>query len=95
MKRGPEDHLPLVSMKFSLIARAGPTYNSSQTCGFHGDLAINGYYSLARRLGMKCFHLRWVSDKLTGPQKANRARYAQEMIEALDNRSQFPVWPSA
>jgi hypothetical protein len=30
-----------------------------------------------------------VSHTLTDPQKANRVRYAQEMIEALDNHSRI------
>jgi hypothetical protein len=36
---------------------------------------------------MKCFHLRRVLHALTDSQKANRARYAQEMIKALGNHS--------
>jgi hypothetical protein len=40
-------------------------------------------------LGMKCFHLRWVPQTLIDPREANRVRYAQELIRALDNHSRI------
>jgi hypothetical protein len=49
MKRGPEDHIPRVSMKFSLIASSGTHIQQLVDFGLPWDLAINGYCSLARR----------------------------------------------
>jgi hypothetical protein len=89
IKRDPEDRLPSVSMKFSLIA-------SSQT---HiqqlADLQLPWRSRrkwllltyLYEGLGMKYFHSRWVPNTLIDPQKAHRVRYAQEMIQSLNNHS--------